>query len=464
MYIKVIVKSMATLVAMLVLIPFLRGQTLKGEPIQLKYSFEGFDYGSRHWMSADGSTIIVIDYDVTRTFKWNNNNWVEKPPIHNKYWIKFAISDDGLTIMASLKINQTTGESKLYTYYFKNDQWTLGVSPEINVPNDLSYQGGPGICLSGDGKYATIINCDKTVDSQTCDVYCFRYENGIWLKEFQSNIGRKSNHVCQMDYEGNTILISSDSRGNLFKKSDKQWKAIIPKLNSGYEFYRTILQVTPDGGHMYDFYSGLDFDSLLIRKSKITDKEIIKMATYQLPEFSELIFNHNVSVLSPTGQCFAARDYFDNDYNRLRLFRFNGKDYEEVSTNLQSEDINYSFGDGVRLSADCNTLSVGIRPKSFQYDPLGIGSQIRVYDISGLPTGAENIISEKNDVAIFPNPTCGVIRVPDGWLIESVFDIMGRVMNFNASSNQLELLPSGVYLIQLRNTQGVMTIAKVVKM
>jgi hypothetical protein len=461
MYLKVIVKSMVTLVAMLLLIPFLKGQTLKGEPIKLKDTFEGSGFGFRHWMSNDGNTIVVIDYDVTRTFKWNKNRWEEKPSIPNKRWSSFAVSDDAMTIMATLKINQTTGESKLYTYYFKNDQWTLGESPEINLANDLAFQGGPGICLSGDGKYATIINCEKTVDSQTCDVYCFRYENGIWLKEFQNNIGRKSFPVCQMDNGGNTILISSDSRGNLFKKSGNEWKAIIPKLNSGYEFYRQNAKITPDGSYMYDFYSGLDFDSLFLRKSKLTDKEIIKLTTYELPKIGLDLYT---STISSSGECWAAKDYFDVDYNSVRLFRFNGNDYEEVFTTLQSEDSNYSFGDGVCLSADCNTIAVGIRPKSYQYDPLGIGTQIRVYDISGLPTGTENIISEKNDVAIFPNPTYGVIRVPDGWHIESVFDIMGRMMNFNASSNQLELLPSGVYLIHLRNTQGVMTIAKVVKM
>jgi hypothetical protein len=371
--------------------------------------------------------------------------------------------------MSSFKENINTGFTKLYTYRFKNDKWELIESPNTEInEHTVPIGNGHSIGLSGDGKTAIVINYKPTNVIDDCDVQIFKYENNKWEKSYQTKIRKILFPMVDVDTYGTKLLISGwyGQDFELFTLKNNTWTMIPKSINiQNSEVGHFSLNGDDDKFNLiwmshlnYSTNAKMSFNQYII-KDNSTSK-----TRDQMIKWSPLLYSS--TDISKSGRCFAMADNANSEYNRVRLFKQVGDEILELNTNLISENKDYAFGVGVHLSEDCNTISLGYRPKNFNIDPLNIGTQILVYDISNL-----SAISDQKTIKpvyTFPNPSSDFIYFDDDLQFDNVkvFSVDGRLYIDSKSKHRpldISKLNDGLFIIKFYNDSKLVGLSKFIK-
>ncbi len=222
----------------------------------------------------------------------------------------------------------------------------------------------------------------------------------------------------------------------------------------------TITEPSPCG-----IFSGIEYlreeNEQVFRLSKNLVDEYLMMdfaaempyeLVYEAAWGSEVIVTE--AVIDSTGtELFPNGMELDIQYMRI----LNNSSYDDDATYKLSKRIGFiqygflfpDIGTGL-----CDTyLGLQLRCHITQGDTIHFKEGVDCFEID--ITNSVNKIATKT-ITLFPNPTTSVVAIPNGFVVEGVFDFMGRQLVANQSEQVLDLadFSKGIYLIVLKEKKS----------
>ncbi len=154
------------------------------------------------------------------------------------------------------------------------------------------------------------------------------------------------------------------------------------------------------------------------------------------------------------------------DSGHVRLFQFNGNDWEQIGNDIDGENENDNSGESISLSSNGSTLLVGAPFNDSSGEDAG---HVRVYSASILDIKDITFASQIN---FFPNPTKNLINIDLGVYYAEISVLItnqiGQIIDLKTIKNSkiidLKLgAESGVYFIQLSTNENQSATLKVLK-
>ena len=208
---------------------------------------------------------------------------------------------------------------------------------------------------------------------------------------------------------------------------DGSHPSTVGTVATAYTFYSSIYRKSPDSS---SYTGGLPQATI----------DTIKMAVKEVLLTDMSIFN--IGVNNPS-----------SDFNVIQngcVFKFDGP------SGMNSYD--WDFGDG-------NTVSIE--------DPVHEYLNEEAYDVTLVVTdgcgiqdstkktltcGINNLENElEPSLLIYPNPSAGVVNIPDNYMVESISNLLGESVQFSSLSNnqiKLEGSTTGLVVLRLKGSNG----------
>jgi len=384
-------------------------------------------------LSNDGNIIAIGAPQVT--LKENLNGYVRLLRYDNGAWsqigrdiigespgdqcgMSVSLSGDGNTIAVGARNNsgngQYAGHVRVYTNL--NGDWTQ-VGSDIDGESAGDHSGWR-ISLSSDGNIVAIgANRNSDGGNSAGHVRVYKNMGGRWTK-----LGSDIDGLNEGDASGSSVSLSSDG---------------------------TVLAIGSPNN------SGARSLAGRVRVFKYKNETWTQLGTDIEGEAVGEHFGWSVS-LNDSGSLIAIGAIANNDNGnwagQVRLYKYKNDIWNQIGSNINGEGDNDQFGGSVSLSGCGNTLAIGAQYNDGNGTNAG---HVRVYDIFGIPTKQDSIVT--SFIQVYPNPILNEISIEvDSSLIGTSFIFYnakaqvvfeGQIAS-NRNSLEVEHLAAGVYVLQ----------------
>ncbi|MGB0888454.1 MAG: T9SS type A sorting domain-containing protein [Vicingaceae bacterium] len=308
----------------------------------------------------------------------------------------------------------------------------------------------------GSGHVRTLTNFNNviTVYGETYHTGLFENANdSLWIYTFNENIddgGSKNNFFAKIDDTGNWLT----ARPNAFSTEIEEFLQtstgsiyIAGAFHKNYKYSLTD-SVTHAGNSLYS-------DGFIAKLGDISLISVNAPSNLQINSFGYSggfgSFNMGWTDNSNDEHGFALIHSYSSGGNIL------GE--KKIGENITNSSVNYLY---VGTSYDVTAYA-------YKYDMLSAPSNI-ITDVAKNTTGINEHLLYKTSLTLYPNPSFGIVNVKANTMIENIdiLNLMGqsvfqeKVMQKNFNTN-LNYLPKGIYLINTRFKEGIVTQKLVLK-
>lgn len=397
--------------------------------------------GSSVSISGNGQIVAVgsslndnsngVDAGHVRVYELINNAWtqigssMEGESSTNFFGVKCVLSGDGNRIIIGAQLNDNdngTNSGHARVFELQSNSWVqLGGDIDGEFPNDFS---GERLDISYDGNIIAIGSARNSENGfEAGHVRIFTYINNTWEQmgndidgeAFDSSAILSTGMDISLSIDGLSIIIGFS--GHRVNGQQQYGKAQV------YNWFNNFWQQKGQ-----DIIGLGEFDSLGQSVAISGDAEVIAVSSTG---------NSTSGSASPMGL--------------IDIYRFNHANQLWESIGMSIE------GDGsdvlIAMSRDSNYLLT-----------TDTDEQMRVFSLSEL-LSIEDVIPS-NKFIIHPNPTNGMIEIESSQQIVSIeiISIRGKVLQTtNSDSINIQTLPSGIYIMEITNSNGKNLYKRVIK-
>lgn len=407
------------------------------------------------WDTYQKKSIVKESESITKwqTFSWDFERWVMYAELTEQ-----ILEDENASEYSSLTKDQSTGilfESFRYRYDFndmglvlkRTSESRAGPEAEWYDPFIFTYTYDDNGCLliAERGSYNNFYTCDE-LGRQQSDTAYFR-RDGIWKRS-----ALRSYHYSPNMKENN--IYTWDDTGEIWKPHSRE---VIVTDHRGFEFLD------------FDILGGNSSESRLIHQ--LSEDELEWTAQYQV----------KWSPLEEWSDYATIKSAYDLDGRLLYWETVAGLNVENIAILRQEERFTYDEnGYKVRSVHARSSTPIHVSrdftlTRSFVNDCLGRPKELvrRLVKFNESDTFERFLYNyekeavcdlvEKDDWAIYPNPSSGIINISSplinsGQSIVRVFDAIGRLIkeqdfccNNPTLNMNLEDLSNGIYFVQVQN-------------
>jgi len=398
-------------------------------------------------MSSDGNTLVIgapgnggngTHSGHARVFEWSGTSWKQKgldidgAARADYFGWDVSISSDGniLAASSSFSAGNESAPGYVIVYSWSGSAWTQKGS-EI-YGEAAGDRSGSSVCLSSDGN-SIAVGAPKNDANGPDDghVRVFTWSDSAWTQKGADIDGEAESDVSgwsvSMSSDGNTIAVGAPNND---ANGDK-------------------------AGHVRVYsWSG----SAWTKKGSDIDGEAAGDRSGGSVYISS---DGNTLAIGAPGN-----DGKGIDAGHVRVFSWTDTTWVQKASDIDGEAVGDSSGHVVSMSLDGNTLVIGAPGN----DENGYyAGHIRVFRF-GWPTGINQNVSRLTKV--YPNPSTNNFTLNLGQSHQEIelkiMDVLGQLVSTNkvesASQVKFEILGNkGVYFVEIKTNDGLLTTVKVIK-
>lgn len=461
-----------------------------GEPINGEQAYDRLGTGLS--LSSDGETLAVTaptsyvqgdSITKVQIYKLNNNNWIQvgndlEGNIFHEGQTPIKLSGDGLTLVKGFPYESANANNSgaVRVYDVSNGEWEqIG---DIITGDNGPYHFGRAVSISSDGHTVAVSAFNSTSYGT---VHIFKLLDDVWVQQgekiFGSSGGDLAGFSISLSDDGNVIAMGIPYSSDFMEYSgevqvhswqDDAWVQVGMDINgdntedvSGFSVNlasngQTLIVGTPYA--TVDGNSSAGYVKVYENINGNWEEKGQKITGLQddwLGYDTSISFDGNTIAIGA-----ATHDFGTNGPHtgQVRSFTYSNSQwvpYGDVLTG--SAPVNW-FGHAVDLNDDGTILAIGA-PRNG--DIGNESGQVKVYELMPLSV-EENDFAES--VIIYPNPTQGLVTIkfdnqPTSGTI-SVLNLYGKTLltqQVNGANSTLDLsaLANSIYIIEVRNSEGV---------
>ncbi len=441
-------------------------------------------------LNSDGSVVAIGEPEndgngdgagQVRVYQNNNGTWsqigadINGEAIGDNFGSSVSLSADGSILAVGAPDNDGNGSDAGHVRIFENNGGTWSQLGQDIDGEDGGDGFGTSVSLSADGNIVAIgapYNDDNASTSGHVRVYQYNSSTGQWEQIGQDIDGENSGDVSgtsvALNDDGTVVVIGAPNND---ENGSKSGQVRVFEYNSSNSLWEQKGQSLYGENQYYDAGKSVSINSdgtviamgIPRNDDHLTEAGEVKIYSYnsstgQWEQMGQNIYgessfdNAGYSVsLSSDGTTIAIGSYLSdangNTSGQARVFKYIDNVWVKVGQNLNGEAEYDEFGYSISLSSDGSVVAVGGR----QNDGIGEDAgHVRIFSYG--QTSIDEV--ENAGVLIYPNPSNGVFSIENAENYEiTISDISGRIV-FNAKNvnkTNVELLKSGVYLINFKS-------------
>ena len=373
-------------------------QTESSSILNSNVTAQSAEFGRSVDISADGTRMIVgspyegNNQGKVQVFDWNGTSWVQVGAdfigtANYYYGYSVAISPNGnLIAIGDSYDNQSNGS--VYVYERSGSVWNYLGNVEPSSRGGLQKYGYSVDITNNYYLVASTPRGYNDVYTQTNvgEVYTFEYSGSgtTWNQRGSRLMGSKLNENCgekvSLSDDGMVLALSGWLGAYVYRwsNSTNDWVLIDRDIYSGSSVYVGDLKLSPDGLTLAVGNATDNSSAGSCTVYKILDDKTLKIGN-TIPGDTSSQFGASMSFNADGSILAVSSPYYNSSTGRVKLYKFSGTDWEQLSNTLDGPSTGSVFGKSIAMTHDATKLIVGVP----QYDTplLNIGA-VYVYEAS----------------------------------------------------------------------------------
>ncbi|MFH2096682.1 MAG: T9SS type A sorting domain-containing protein [Bacteroidota bacterium] len=429
-------------------------------------------------LSSDGTVVAIGAYGNddsgndaghVRVFKYTSGIWQQigsdidgEAAMDNSGW-SVSISSDGTVvaigaIMSDGNDSLDTDRGHVRVYEYNGFEWTQrGDDIDGEGVDDFS---GEAVSLNADGAVVVIGapgNCNVN-GSSAGQARVYQYSGGNWVQKGSDIDGEAANdnsgQSVSLNDSGSIVAVGTrynDGNGDcaghvrVFKYGDLDWEQMGNDIDGDavWDNLGVSVSLSSDGKIMAvgaELNDGSAWNAGQVKIFEYMDAlgDWVQMGNDILGEASYDYFGHSVS-LSSNGMIVAVgADASDGSYidaGQVRIFGYDGSDWQQIGYDINGEAAADHFGRSVSISADGSVVAIG----AYMSDGgiLGAG-QARVFNNC---TGSnDSLVVNITECDSYISPSGSYVWTTSGTFLDTIPNIAGcdSVITVNLTINNTD--------------------------